>query len=45
MVDQVWCDRFGVFVCGWIHAYEHKVREIALVSGELRGDEVLSFPA
>ncbi len=36
MVDQVWCDRFGVFVRGWIHAHEHRVREIALTSGERR---------
>jgi hypothetical protein len=36
MIDQVWCDRFGVFVRGWIHAHEHKVREIALTSGDAR---------
>jgi Methyltransferase domain len=36
MVDQVWCDRYGVFVSGWIHAHEHRVREIALVSGDVR---------
>src|ERR1700753_1866226 len=36
MVDQIWSDRYGVFVRGWIHAYEHKVQEIALVSGDLR---------
>jgi hypothetical protein len=36
MIDQIWCDRHGVFVRGWIHAHEHKVREIALVSGGLR---------
>jgi len=36
MIDQVWCDRYGVYVRGWIHAHAHKVREIALVSGDLR---------
>jgi hypothetical protein len=36
MIDQVWCDRFGVYVHGWIHAHARKVREIALVSGDLR---------
>jgi hypothetical protein len=36
MIDQVWCDRYGVYVLGWIHAHAHKVREIALVSGDLR---------
>jgi SAM-dependent methyltransferase len=36
MIDQVWCDRFGVFVRGWIHAHEHRVREIAVISGDGR---------
>ena len=36
MIDQVWCDRFGVFVRGWIHAHAHQVNEIALVSGDAR---------
>jgi hypothetical protein len=36
MIDQVWCDRYGVFVRGWMHTHEHRVREIALLSGELR---------
>ncbi len=36
MIDQIWCDRWGVFVRGWIHAHALKVREIALVSGDLR---------
>jgi SAM-dependent methyltransferase len=36
MIDQVWCDRYGVFVRGWIHAYEHKVLEIGLISGDVR---------
>jgi hypothetical protein len=36
MIDQVWCDRYGVYVRGWIHAHARKVQEIALVSGELR---------
>ncbi|MGD0102871.1 MAG: methyltransferase domain-containing protein [Rhodopila sp.] len=36
MIDQIWCDRYGVFVRGWIHAHAHRVREVALGSGEMR---------
>ena len=36
MIDQLWCDQFGVFVAGWIHAFGDKVEEIALVSGAHR---------
>jgi SAM-dependent methyltransferase len=36
MIDQIWCDKFGVCVRGWIHAHGDKVVEIALVSGDTR---------
>ena len=36
MIDQLWCDQFGVYVAGWIHAHARRVEEIALVSGPHR---------
>ena len=33
MVDQLWCDIFGIFIRGWAHANEHPVRRLVFTSG------------
>jgi len=35
-IDRLWCDRHGVYVAGWAHAYAHKVRRIEIAGGGAR---------
>ncbi|QIL78545.1 methyltransferase domain-containing protein [Diaphorobacter sp. HDW4A] len=41
LVDLMWCDVHGVFVRGWVHAGEHEIRSVHLVSGEFREQALL----
>ncbi|UNC13628.1 class I SAM-dependent methyltransferase [Acidiphilium multivorum] len=43
-IEHFWCDRCGVFVCGWIHAHAVKVRAVALRVGDRRTDPVPPAP-
>jgi hypothetical protein len=32
-IDAFWCDASGIWLRGWVHAYEHRVRALRLESG------------
>ena len=32
-IDQFWCDAHGLFLSGWVHAFEHRVRRLTIESG------------
>jgi SAM-dependent methyltransferase len=32
MIDAFWCDASGIYLRGWVHAYEHRVRALRLES-------------
>ncbi len=32
-IDQFWCDAHGLFLSGWVHAFEHRVRRLSIESG------------
>ncbi len=32
-LDQFWCNRYGMYFQGWIHAYEHKVERLVVAVG------------
>jgi SAM-dependent methyltransferase len=32
MIDAFWCDAFGIYLRGWVHAYEHRVHALRLES-------------
>ncbi|HVT58017.1 MAG TPA: methyltransferase domain-containing protein [Thermoanaerobaculia bacterium] len=32
-IDQFWCDAHGLFLSGWVHAFEHRVRRLSIASG------------
>lgn len=42
MIDNLWCDSYGVFVKGWAHASELPITAMRLRSGDFRV-EVLDF--
>jgi SAM-dependent methyltransferase len=31
-LDAFWCDAHGLYLCGWVHAHEHRVRALAVES-------------
>jgi SAM-dependent methyltransferase len=31
-IDAFWCDAWGIYLRGWVHAYEHRVRALRLES-------------
>ncbi|HSG39454.1 MAG TPA: class I SAM-dependent methyltransferase [Thermoanaerobaculia bacterium] len=33
MLDAFWCDPHGLYLRGWVHAYEHRVRGLRVESG------------
>jgi hypothetical protein len=33
MVDQLWCDIFGIYISGWAHAHQHPVRRLVFTCG------------
>lgn len=33
-LDRFWCDRYGMYFEGWVHAYEKKVRRLIISVGE-----------
>lgn len=35
-IDHLWCDIHGIYLRGWAHAYERRVRAVALRSGARR---------
>lgn len=32
-LDRFWCDRYGMYFEGWIHAYEYKIRQLIVAVG------------
>jgi SAM-dependent methyltransferase len=32
MIDQLWCDIFGIYIRGWAHAHKHPVRRLVFTS-------------
>lgn len=36
MIDVLWCDQHGVYLKGWAHAHEHRVRRLVVASGDAR---------
>ena len=41
-IDAFWCDAWGVYLRGWVHAYEHRVRALRLESAG-RSSRVTAF--
>jgi SAM-dependent methyltransferase len=35
-IDQFWCDAHGIFLSGWVHAFEHPVRRLTIEAGGRR---------
>lgn len=31
-LDAFWCDPHGIYLCGWVHAHEHRVRALRIES-------------
>src|SRR5882724_568947 len=32
-IDHFWCDAHGLYLSGWVHAFEHRVRRLAIEAG------------